>query len=251
MSDGAWAIRNFGARGIKLRDTSIVFAHDKVVVSTPDPTEHYTLHLGQDSGVLDVHRTWDELGTRRHETLFAIRHADLPNVIGECASFVSEIQGLLRPFPYERLATGRCRVASLFPTTPSAVAEVTTKTRQRLTFSEERLRAYSKFADTVEDLILEFPDCAFALLDATKWRLPVIGIGIKSTSGHLVKLAWFGVSDAARLFAALPQKAMESALKYAIKPESYGDYSFLTPRSAENLNHRTPSTDTLELTDKS
>jgi hypothetical protein len=235
MGDAAWSIRNFGVRGVKLGDTSVVFAKDKIVVSTPNPTEHYTLHLGSHSGVLDVHRTWEDEHGQRRETLFAIRHADLPNILNECGSYATEIQRILLPFPYTALAAGHYRVVSLFPTTPRDIAEVTTKTHRNLAFCEDRLRAYSRFADNIEDLICDFPDGAFALLDARQWRMPVIGVGTKSTSGQFVRLWWCSISDALRVCSSFQQRLLESARKHAIKPETYGEYSFLTPRPTRGL----------------
>lgn len=67
-----------GAIGIESGDFAIEFRGNKVVVLAKAAAEHYTLQLGHQSGVLDVHRTWlDPDGTPRHRTIFAIRHADI------------------------------------------------------------------------------------------------------------------------------------------------------------------------------
>lgn len=47
-----------GATGIEVGNFVIELRSDKVVVLAKDRGEHYTLHAGQKSGILDVHRTW-------------------------------------------------------------------------------------------------------------------------------------------------------------------------------------------------
>ncbi len=62
-----------GARGIEVEDLVLIFAESKVVFLSKARQEHYTLHAGPRSGVIDVHRTWtDEEGIERHQTIFAI-----------------------------------------------------------------------------------------------------------------------------------------------------------------------------------
>ena len=86
-----------GATGIEVGNFVIEFRSDKVVVLAKDRGEHYTLHAGHKSGILDVHRTWRAPdGTERHQTVFAMRHADLPAFLNEFASMPAGMVRLLR-----------------------------------------------------------------------------------------------------------------------------------------------------------
>lgn len=68
-----------GARGIEDGPLVLEFRGDKVIFLIRPLGAHFTLHAGSNSGVLDLHRTWtDEPGAVRHQTIFAIRHADVP-----------------------------------------------------------------------------------------------------------------------------------------------------------------------------
>ena len=68
-----------GASGIEFGNFVIEFRADKIVAIARDTAEHYTFHAGGASGVLDIHRTWrDADGAERHQTVFAMLHADLP-----------------------------------------------------------------------------------------------------------------------------------------------------------------------------
>src|SRR5262245_50792479 len=71
-----------GARGIDLGDLALEEGKDKLVLIKKSATEHYTLHAGTASGIMDVHRTWtDERGTIQHQTLFSITRDDLIAII--------------------------------------------------------------------------------------------------------------------------------------------------------------------------
>lgn len=46
-----------GAKGIEFGEFAISFEVDKVILIVKSSNEHYTLHMGQKSRVLDIHRT--------------------------------------------------------------------------------------------------------------------------------------------------------------------------------------------------
>ncbi len=82
--------------GIEAGDLAIEFGRDKVMFPVKATGEHYTLHLGPQSGVLDVHRTWSSPeGHKCHETLFAIRYSDLAALFAEFTQFTPQIRRLL------------------------------------------------------------------------------------------------------------------------------------------------------------
>jgi len=49
-----------GAKGFDLDPFAVLFCADKIVALHKSTGEHYTLHVGTNSGVLDVHRTWTD-----------------------------------------------------------------------------------------------------------------------------------------------------------------------------------------------
>lgn len=88
------------AKGIEGDDFAIEFRGDKVVfvAKSAGGGKHYTFHAGPDSGVIDVHQTDPSSDSdEQHRTLFAIRHDDLPALLGEAAAILPEFLGLLRP----------------------------------------------------------------------------------------------------------------------------------------------------------
>jgi hypothetical protein len=82
--------------GIEAGELIIEFGRDKVVFPVTSTGEHFTLHFGPDSGVLDFHRTWTSpKGLKRRETLFAIRYTDLSAIIAEFVPLTFEMRRLL------------------------------------------------------------------------------------------------------------------------------------------------------------
>jgi len=72
------------AKGIALGELAIDFQMDmdKVVFTKNSSHEHFTIQFGNNSGVLDVHRTWkDEAGREHHQTLFAMQRDDIPKLL--------------------------------------------------------------------------------------------------------------------------------------------------------------------------
>jgi hypothetical protein len=75
-----------GAKGIEADGFAVNFAGDKLVFipKSEGAGKHYTLHAGPKSGVIDLHETEPAAdGGEQHRTLFAVRHDDLPALLGE------------------------------------------------------------------------------------------------------------------------------------------------------------------------
>ena len=70
-----------GAYGLDLGELVLALARDKLIFTPKGAREHYTLHLGPYSRVIDVHKTTlREDGTEEHLTLFSITHNELRTI---------------------------------------------------------------------------------------------------------------------------------------------------------------------------
>jgi hypothetical protein len=213
-----------GASGIEFGDFVIEFRNDKVVALAKDRGEHYTLHAGHASGVLDLHRTWrDSDGAEQHQTVFAMRRSDLPVFLSELVPMTS---GMFRLF--RRLRPGwLCRhgigiVRGLEPLSDEDMAAVTRRRpgRKRIVVDEDKLRANIRIPEYLDE-IWDFPDGAFSLMAGERR----IGVGIKATDrAGRVRLCWFKPRDVSRFFRTCEDRFITTALKYAIPKEKYKDY---------------------------
>jgi hypothetical protein len=218
-----------GATGIEVGNFVIEFRSDKVVVLAKDRGEHYTLHAGHKSGILDVHRTWRAPdGTERHQTVFAMRHADLPAFLNEFASMPAGMVRLLRRLrPGWLYRHGIGIVRGLEPFNDEDIAAITRRRpgRKRIVVDEGKLRANIRIPEYLDE-IWDFPDGAFSLMAGGRR----VGVGIKATDrAGRVRLYWFKPRDVSRFFCACEDRFIATALKYAIPKEKYKEYGVLEP----------------------
>lgn len=216
-----------GAIGFDLGDLAIEFRPDKMVFVRRLVGDHYTIQLGAPSGVLDVHRTWkDESGREQHKTVFAIYRSDIPKLIRELSPTTSGL------FSFRRLRLGwlaRNEIAiarGLELGTIDDIAQVTRKARRkRLVLDEVKLRAQLRIPEYLEE-VWDFPDGTFSLVK----RGRRIGIGIKVTDQFGEPwLYWIKFRGLIRRSNAAWDQIAEAAMRYAIPPEKYGAYRFLSP----------------------
>jgi hypothetical protein len=199
------------------------------VVLAKDRGEHYTLHAGHKSGILDVHRTWrDPAGIERHQTVFAMHHADLPAFLNEFASMTTGIIRLLRRLrPGWLYRHGIGIIRGLEPLSDGDIAAVTRRRsgRKRIVVDEDNVQANIKIPEYLDE-VWDFPDGAFSLFDGRRR----IGIGIKATDrSGFVRLFWFKPRDVTRFFSSFEERFLATAQKYAIRREKYMDYGVLEP----------------------
>lgn len=224
MSSGSFSLPH-GATGIEFGDFAIQSGKDKVMAFAKGRGEHYTLESGHASGIIDIHRTWeDRSGKERHQTVFAMRRADLPDLLNELMPMTT---GMLRLVRRLRLGwlyrNGIGIVRGLEPVTDKDMTAITRRRRKRVVVDEDRLRNNVKFPEYLED-ILDAPDGAFSLV----LRGRKIGVGIKATDRRgMATLHWFKFRDVSRLFAVLQDRFVATASKYAIPKERYPDYGIL------------------------
>jgi hypothetical protein len=218
-----------GASGIEFGDFVIEFCKDKVVALAKNRDEHYTLHAGQASGILDVHRSWRGVdGIERHQTVFAMQRSDLPALLAQLYPLTI---GMFRLF--RRLRIGWLHwhniaiVRGLDPTSDADIAAITRRRpgRKRIVIDEDQLQANIIIPEYLDE-IWNFPDGAFSLFR----RGRKIGVGIKTTdqSGYAY-LYWFKLHDVSKLCGEFQHRFVAVARKYAIPKERYKDYGVLEP----------------------
>ena len=216
-----------GAKGIEGDAFAIEFRGDKVVfiVKSGDTGEHYTLHAGLNSGVIDLHQTQPNTeADDPHRTLFAMRRDDLPGILGQFAPMVEELIGLLRPLRVgwmHRHGIGIIR--GVDPVSDEDIAAVSRKRKRRLSLDAELYEQNIIVPEYLEE-VYDFPDGNFALFH----RGRQIGIGFKRTyAKDDVRLFWIKLSDLVRLNNAWQERATSIFAAAAIPPDRYADYPFL------------------------
>jgi hypothetical protein len=226
----------YGAVGFEGEEFAVEFRGDKIVFVSKAPgggrqeveekEKHYTFQAGSDSGVIDLHETQTGRdGRKQHQTLFALRHDDLPAMFGDLATMVPELLGLLRPLRLGWLKHRNIGIArGIDPVNDEDIAAVTRKRRRRLKLDwqlYEQNVSVPEFLDEVYD----FPDGNFALFHRSR----KIGIGFKQTDGEgVVRLFWIKRRDLMRFSSAWQAKVAGTLRSLAIPPERYPEYPFLS-----------------------
>jgi hypothetical protein len=228
MTPGPFSLPH-GTSGIEVDNFVIEFGKDKIVVLAKARGEHYTLHAGHVSGVLDIHRTWrDPDGTERHQTVYAMRHEDLPAFLNDLIPMTSGMLRLVRRLRLGWLYRNDIDIVrGLDPITDVDVAAVTRRRpgRKRIVFDQVELRGNAQILENLED-IWDFPDGAFSLVIGGRR----IGVGIKATDPlGCARLYWFKLRGVSRFFGAFQDRLVATALEYAIPKERYADYGVLEP----------------------
>jgi hypothetical protein len=206
-----------GARGIEVGDLVLAVGRDKVVMLAKAAGAHYTLQAGHNSGIIDLHRTWRDCnGSEHHETLFAMRRDDLPDLLNSFASWPQDLLRLRRPLRVGWLHRNSIRIVhGLIPTTDEEVAAVTRKHRRRLVVDEQQWNATITIPEYLDD-VRDFPDGAFSLFDGAR----NIGIGLKNTDDrgkvHLFRLK---LRDLTRLATTWERQLNNALQRHALPPE--------------------------------
>ena len=178
-----------GARGIALGELILVLARDKIIWTSPAAREHFTLHLGPRSGILDIHRTRiAEDGSKMHTALYSISRVNLAALFESVApAAISSLRGLLR-----RLRPGwmaRRRVGAVLGLLPEDVdlPRVTTVRRRKLVVDPERLAAQMRIPERLEELYDLEDGASFTLFACRNPGSPRrLGMGVKFTDRPVV-----------------------------------------------------------------
>lgn len=213
-----------GAKGIESEDFAIEAGRDKIVFvpKSAGVGAHYTLQAGSNSGVIDLHET--NAATEERRTLFAMRRADLPELLGDLAAIVPELLGLLRPLRLGWLKHRNIGIArGVDPVGDADIAAVTRKHKRRLILDLDLYERNVFIPEFLEE-VYDFPDGNFSLFH----RGHSIGIGFKTTDAQgTVRLFWIKRRDLLRLGNAWEEKIGNVLARLAIPAERYVDYPFL------------------------
>lgn len=208
----------YGARGFEAADVTLVFGDDKLIFLVGAGREHYTLHFGSNSGVVDLHRKWqDEAGVDQYETLFALPHADIPALIRELSGPLSDFPRLIRRLRLGWLARHRIGVLRglEFATSADMAAVTRRNRRKRLVLEEDKIRRNVKVPRYLDD-VWKWPDGPFSLFSGNRR----IGIAWKVThrSGR-PRLFWLKLRDLVRFGNQVGPQLIQTALHYAMPGE--------------------------------
>lgn len=213
------------AKGFDLGDLVIMFCPDKALVTRKTAGDHFTLHFGYRSGVIDVHRTCKD---GQHKTIFAMRRDNIPALLGDLASLLPALGRLLRPLRLGWLVRQRIGIAwGVFPTAEEHISRVTRlgskRQKRRLVLDQEKFLS-EIFAPEYYDEVWSQPDGEFSL-----WKDgQAIGMAFKSTGPYgNARLAWIKLRDLNRLSGQAWPLIREAALRYAIPESDYHNYPFL------------------------
>jgi hypothetical protein len=217
------------ARGIDLGDFVMLFCADKIIVTRKTGGDHFTLHSGYKSGVIDLHRTWkDDQGSEQHTTIFAMRRDNIPALLRELNSLPQSLGRLLRPLRLGWLGRRGIGIAwGVLPTDEEHINRVSD--REKLLcgiYSPEYL-----------DEVRWQPDGQFTL-----WRNGrMIGIAFKSTDLHgNARLAWMKSQDLQRFQGQVWCLIREVAMRYAIPENDYHNYAFLQGTGSASIEISKP-----------
>jgi len=216
-----------GADGIEIGDFAIQFCKDKVIAFKRTAGDHFTIHAGTNSGVIDIHRTWrDPSGCEQHTTIFAMRRDSIPALLDELSSLPSTFTRLLRHLRLGWLGHRRIWIAwGVWPIDPEHISRVTRRKpgRKRLVFDTEQILNEIDAPDYLEDVWAR-PDGPFSLVKDGQ----IIGIAFKATDPHgNGKLAWIKLRHLGRLANQMGALIVQVALRHAIPESEYHKYSLL------------------------
>ena len=216
-----------GAIGIEGSDFAVEFRSDKVVFILKSRAcgSHYTLHVGNQSGVLDLHETrLNAAGERARRTLFAIHRDDFTATVSELTPLLRGFLGLFRRLRLGWLDYRGISIArGIDPVSDHDIAAVTRKRGRRLILDERVWQEQIRVSEYVDE-VSEFPDGVFSLLRHGR----KIGIGFKKTGPNgKVQLFWVRLRDLVHFISSWQTQVVAAMSRDAIPEERYVDYPFL------------------------
>ena len=208
-----------GVNGIDLGELVLVLARNKLVFTPKGTREHYTLHLGPDSKVIDLHKTILRAdGTSEHLTLFSIPHGRLIAMMEELAlPFFELLMGLARPLSPTWMDRRRVRaVVGLLPAGPDAHAVGRVRHR-KFGIDPKKLAARTWAPDCIDELY-KLDGKIFTLFMAQKNRgLRKIGYGFPVTDARRKhRLLWIPDRSLAEAMQRGSALLTDTAAKYGV-----------------------------------
>lgn len=218
------------ATGIDLGDFAVEFRPNKFILFRLEVGDHFTLHSGDHSGIIDVHRTWtDDEGNTHHETLFAIHRERIVYVLKRFKTEIPKLESVLRHLRIGWLSRQRIGVlCNALPIEDGHIARVTRrKTRKRLQI-DPFLHQEQLFVPEYLDDILDLPDGSIFFLTR---RQALFGIGIKARQPNgALWLRWVRVPEFGRVMEKVGETLVTILKEHGIPPERYKDHDVLQSR---------------------
>lgn len=157
---------------------------------------HYTLHPGHDSGVLDLHRTWETspaTDPASHETIFSIAWTDVAKILAEFSvGLPEELFSLLRPVRLGWMARQRLGIAVIPDDIRSG--DITCIKIRRAEATEEELRRRLQIPEYLDD-VRHTPNIAALLYDCKRDPPKLFGLFFTYAMGGEIGLRWVKMSD--------------------------------------------------------
>ncbi len=215
-----------GAIGLEVEEYAIEFRPDKAILLRKKIGDHFTLQFGNNSGVLDLHRTWkDPQGHEKHETLFAMQRDNIPCVLAQLNSVLSSQPNFIRPLRLGWLGHHNIGIIlGVLPVDASHLSKITARSRlKRLVIDAAKVRN-GIYAPEYLDDVWDLPNGPFALCK----RGRMVGIGMKLPYDRgSAKLYWIKVRDLTHLTERVGKTFTQVVSRYAIPSDEYHRYDVL------------------------
>jgi len=207
-------------KGLDHEKFAVSFQRDKIVFAPKDQGDiHYTLHLGGNSGTIDLHETTKATdGQKQYRTLFSMRKSDREQLLHEIALTATQaLTGIRRPLRLGWLHHRSIAVVTgLLPTEQEIPAITRMRKKRRLVIDEQAFISNIRAPEFLEE-ILEGPDRVFTLIAMKRQTPRQIGFGFKVTGpSGCPKLFWVKMSDLSAVVQRLQSLFIETASRYSI-----------------------------------
>lgn len=148
-----------GASGVDLGEAKVFLSgeqsnFDKIHFKLNGADTHLTLHLGPQSGVIDIHVTRESIsGPGRHETVFSISHIRAVALLRRFARLNSDLlTRAVRPLSRQWLLHGGHGVIIGALPSQSELSRLIYVRKRRLRIDEEKLRSQVRIAQTLDEI---------------------------------------------------------------------------------------------------
>ncbi len=171
-----------GIHRIDLGAAIVAFLEDKIVLSPKGSDEHYTLHFGLASKIMDIHRTRRVKGEiDSHETLMTIHHDQLSGLLESVGYRVlRDLYSILRPLRIGWMIMRRIAAEPGFFPSGTDLTSITVVRKKRLCVDESKVRACMGRLEYLDDLLdLPLGQCFSLISDKGRFHLKIIGFGIR------------------------------------------------------------------------
>ena len=188
---------------------------------------HYTIHPGNKSGILDVHKTYMMPdGTKKHETIFAMKNEDIPRLLLEIGPImISALEGLRRPLSLGWLKHRNITIVyGLYPSDTDFAKITKRNSHKRLDIDNNAFQNNVYVPEYLEE-IYDMEDGAFSLISIRRRKSKHIGVAFKTTllSGD-IDIFWIKLKDLPRMMKRMEPILIQEVKKYQLSREEFSKY---------------------------